>query len=65
MNWIAKTNGKEIWAINPKQTTKRKCPTLLKNVESVVCEGNQINIVTEDGRVRVWDLHTDTVRVIM
>jgi hypothetical protein len=62
--WIAHTDGKDVWAIASDGSRKRCVQTTSSKVQSAVSNGDEINIITEDGRVRTWNPKTDSLRMV-
>jgi hypothetical protein len=64
-SWMGKTNGKEVWAVNlDNGTSKRFLSVCSSPVRDVMSDGEEISIITEDGRVQVWNPATGSQRTI-
>jgi len=64
--WGARTDGKEVWAIDLKRGIQRKylrCDDW--RVSGAQSLGDEIVISYENGRVRVWDPATDSTHLIL
>jgi hypothetical protein len=61
-DWVACTDGRRVWATDPRTGMQRRymaCNTA--RILSVTGGGKAIAIVTDDGKVRIWNPETDSV----
>jgi len=64
--WVPRTDGKDVWAVDPRSGTTRKY--MRPNNQPVVGVsgmGDSVTITTKDGRVRVWNPNTDHVETFL
>lgn len=64
--WIPQTDGVNVWAINSRTgSIRRYCAGTRSPVLSVYAIGEEVAIVTEDGRTRAWNPTTDGSRTFL
>jgi hypothetical protein len=65
-SWIPHTDGKNVWAVNSKTgLTARFLHDRSSPVVSVHSLGEEIGIVTQDGRTRTWNPKTGSSRTFL
>jgi hypothetical protein len=66
MSWIPQTDGVRVWA-RDSQTgeIRRYCATSTSPIVDVFALGEEVAIVTEDGRTRAWNPTTDSSRTFL
>lgn len=65
-NWMPSTDGRRVWATDPKDgSTRRYLAPNTARVMSVSGGGSSIAITTDDGKVRVWNPSTDSVQTFL
>lgn len=64
--WIPQTDGVRVWAVDSRTgAIRRYCATTSSTVTSVYSVGDEVAIVTSDGRTRAWNPSTDSTRTYL
>lgn len=66
MSWIPQTDGQDVWAVNSGTgEIRRYCNSSARRVVNVFALGEEVAIVTDDGRTRAWNPTTDGSRTFL